>query len=269
MKHINLLALGALAILSVLAVVSQADALQSTRTFKQIQMTFVVTPSPAPIVFHRSAPAPVPERGAPAPASIAQTLPAAGAPFAQFADAFRGPAQIASSGAVAWDVPPGGVMIAQTVQPPPVPVRFNAKADPTAAFLRIIPQFPPPDSIFHVPYGTTRFACAFQIFTYYPTAHTLTDWGYGTVLNGGTPTFPVENYPTPSYLSWVVPDFTATALKAYANSGAPGEKTWTGRAGQSQQHCVDISITVPDTQASNTAANPYYYATIQYNLIVT
>jgi hypothetical protein len=59
-----------------------------------------------------------------------------------------------------------------------------------------------------------------------------------------------------------VPDL-ATPLKAYNNAGTPGETTWTGNAGQSQQHCIDLTIVVPNSQAAGV-----YTAAIQYNLLV-
>ena len=60
-----------------------------------------------------------------------------------------------------------------------------------------------------------------------------------------------------------MPDFAAT-FHAYANSGSPGEKTWTGIANQTQQHCVDLTVVVPDSQPPGT-----YTATApQYTLIV-
>lgn len=248
MRRTNIAALLALGAVASLAVFSQAEALQSTKAFKEVVLTIVVTPSPAPIGFlrQRAAPAAV----APARAQIARLV----------ADPYAGPARVASRGA-AWDVAPGGTMIAQTApaQATPVPVQFNAKADPNANFLRIIPHTGELD----VPYGTTVFPCAFEIYTFYTTPHQLTDWGYGTkTQNPPPPTYPIENWPAASYLSWAAPDFSAT-FKTYANSGAPGQTTWTGTAGQAQQHCINLSIVVPNSQAAGT-----YTATVQYNLIV-
>ncbi|MBV8749511.1 MAG: hypothetical protein JO103_07335, partial [Candidatus Eremiobacteraeota bacterium] len=114
----------------------------------------------------------------------------------------------------------------------------------------------------------TVIPCAFKVFTFYTNTYKLVDWGQGTVSSGGTMTFPVENYPTASYLSWAVPDL-ATTVHAYSNSGPPGETTWTGVANVSQQHCIDLTLNVPASVAANTPQNPNYTATIQYNLYVT
>jgi hypothetical protein len=249
LRRTNFAALLALGTVAGLAIFSQADALQTTKAFKEVVLTVVITPSPAPVGFfqHRAAPS--------------AAKPAARPDIARLvADPYTGPARIASSGA-AWDVAPGGVLIAQVppVQASPVPVQFVAKPDPSGAFLRIIPH----TSELDVPYGTTVFPCAFEIFTFYTTRHQLTDWGYGTkTQNPPPPTYPIENWPATSYLSWQVPDL-ATPLKAYNNAGTPGETTWIGNAGQSQQHCIDLTIVVPNSQAAGV-----YTAAIQYNLLV-
>jgi hypothetical protein len=249
LRRINFAALLALGTVAGLAVFSQADALQTTKAFKEVVLTIVITPSPAPVGF-------LPRRAAPA-ASNAAVRPL----IARLvADPYAGPARIASSGA-AWDVAPGGTLIAQapSVQPSPVPVQFVAKPDPNSAFLRIVPHTGELD----VPYGTTTFACAYEIFTFYTTAHQLTDWGFGTkTQNPPPPTYPIENWPAASYLSWAVPDIP-TSFRTFNNAGPPGETTWTGRAGQSQQHCIDLSIVVPNSQAAGV-----YTAAIQYNLLV-
>ncbi len=253
MRRTNFAALIALGAVAGLAVFSQADALQTTRAYKELVLTVVITPSPAPVGFlpHRAAP--------PAPNPVTRPQIAR-----LVADPYAGPVRIASSGA-AWDVAPGALapatMIAQIppVQGSPVPVQFNAKADPNGAYLRIVPH----TSELDVPYGTTAFPCAFEIFTYYTTAHKLIDWGYGTrTQNPPPPTYPIENWPTTSYLSWAVPDF-ATTVHAYNNAGSPGETVWTGIAGQSQQHCFSLTVVVPNSQPAGV-----YTATIQYNLLV-
>jgi hypothetical protein len=249
LRRINFAALLALGTVAGLAVFSQADALQTTKAFKEVVLTIVITPSPAPVGFLPRRPAP------PAPNAAVRPLMAR-----LVEDPYAGPARIASSGA-AWDVAPGGTLIAQapSVQPSPVPVQFVAKPDPNSAFLRIVPHTGELD----VPYGTTTFPCAFEIFTFYTTAHQLTDWGYGTkTQNPPPPTYPIQNWPAASYLSWAVPDNSPT-FKTYNNAGPPGETTWTGRAGQSQQHCIDLSIVVPNSQAAGV-----YTAAIQYNLLV-
>ncbi|MDB5040085.1 MAG: hypothetical protein JWN27_811 [Candidatus Eremiobacteraeota bacterium] len=255
MTRTNLLALLALGTMAALAAFSQADALQSTKAVKQISVTIIITPSPAPVVMHRSAPVDAPPTHSVAVAPAIMEL---------VADPFGGPLLLASSGSV-WDVPPSGLMIAQaiTAQPTPVPVRFNAKPDPNAAYFRIIPH----TSVLNVPYGTTTFACVFEIFTHYTTAHSLADWAWGTTNTAQAGTYPMQNNPTTSYLSWAVPDLAAT-FHAYANAGSPGEKTWSGLAGQTQQHCVDLTIVVPNSQPPDPTP-PYYNATAQYTLIVS
>ena len=248
----NTLALGALAVLAALTVVSQADALQAQKTFKEVVLTIRVTPSPAPIVFFRRT---QPARPANVHAQLARLVES---PYA-------GPARVASSNSL-WDVAPGApVMIAQSsAQPTPVPVQFVAKADPNAAFLRIIPH-PPASGEYDVPYGTTVFTCAFEVFTYYTNYYKLIDWGYGTNKTTGANAgvFPIENYPVTSYLSWAVPDFSATYVP-YNNAGPPGETVWLGAVGQAQQHCVNLTILVPNSQSAG-----LFTATIQYNLYVT
>jgi hypothetical protein len=138
-------------------------------------------------------------------------------------------------------------------------VQFVAKADPNAQYIHVIPHTGELDA----PYGTTSFTCAFEIYTYYTTAYTLTDWGYGTSKSGGSGTYPVLNYPSTSDLAWAVPDISAT-VHQYNNSGSPGETTWTGTAGEKQQHCFTITVTVPATEPAGT-----YTATIQYNLMTS
>lgn len=250
MRRTNTVALAALAVLTFLAGFSQADALQSLRATKNVVINVVVTPSPPPVAFlHRAAPAPAPAVPATAALAFAKLLE----------DPFAGPRTIAAS-STAWDVAPGGgTMIAQsTVQPPPVPVQFNAKPDPNAIYLHVILHTPD----LNVPYGTTVFPCAFEVYTFYDKAtYALNDYGQGTSKTG-TGTYPIENFPASSYLSWAVPDFSPT-FHQYVNSGAPGEKVWTGLMNQAQQHCVDLSIFVPDSLAPGA-----YTAVIQYNLLV-
>jgi len=245
LRRSNILALGALAVLAVFAGFSQADALQSVRASKDEVITVVVTPSPAPVGFFRRAAPPV----APAPAAA----------LARLLDDPFSPRQIASTGST-WDVAPGaGTLVAQsTVQPPSVPVQFNAKPDPNSLYLKLIDHTPELD----VPYGTTVFPCAFEIYTFYDKAtYALNDYGSGTAKSGTGP-YPVLNFPATSYLSWATPDFSPT-YHAYWNSGSPGEKVWSGAMNQAQQHCVDLTIVVPNSQPAGT-----YTAVIQYNLLV-
>jgi hypothetical protein len=246
LRRTNIVALIALAVLAVLAAFSQADALQSLRASKDVVITIVVTPSPTvgflPNRAPRSAPAPVTD------VALARLL----------ADPFGGARQIASTSNIAWDVAPGaGPMVAQ-VEASPVPIQFVAQPDPNAKYLQVTLNSPQ----LNAPYGTTVFTCAFQIYTFYDLAsYALDDYGYGTAKTG-TGTYPIENYPATSYLSWSVPDFSAT-YTTYYNSGSPGEKVWTGLENQAQTHCINLSLVVPTTLAPGT-----YTATIQYNLLV-
>jgi hypothetical protein len=247
LSRTNFVALVALAVLATLAGFSQADALQSLRASKDVVITIVVTPSPVAFIPNRA------PRSAAAPASNVAMAGLLGDPFA-------GPRQIASSSQIAWDVAPGaGVMVAQVpVQPAPVPVQFVAQPDPNAKYLQVTLTTPELDA----PYGTSVYPCAFQIYTYYDLAtYALNDYGYGTAKTG-TGTFPIENFPSTSHLSWAVPDFSPT-YTAYWNSGSPGEKVWTGALKQAQTHCINLTVVVPNSLPAGT-----YTATIQYNLLV-
>jgi hypothetical protein len=242
--------------MAALAVFSQADALQTTRAYKEEVITIRITPSPTPLAMHWPMHLPgAAERAVAVAPAIAKMV----------ADPYAGPVQVASSG-TAWDVGPGlPYMLAQAVaQPTPVPVKFVAKPDPSALWLKIIPNIPANGEL-DVPYGTTTFPCVFKVFTFYTTTYTLVDWAYGTVASGSG-SYPMENYPTTSYLSWAVPDFSAT-FHTYANSGPPGEKVWTGLASQSQTHCIDLKIVVPNSLPPDPNP-PYYTAIAQYTLYV-
>lgn len=233
MTHRNIFALLVL-VLAALAVGSQADALTGLKTYKEVVISIQITPSP--VAF---APPQLPK-------------------YTALVDA---PVQIASSGA-SWDVPPAPFEIAQTsVQPPPVPVQFVAKPDPNSQYLKVIPH----TALWNVPYGNSTLPCAFELYTYYTNSYKLQDWGYNTTKTGGanSGTFPVENYPTVSYLSWNVPDINAI-ITPYWNQGAGGELTWSGNVGQAQQHCVNLSLNVPNSQPAGT-----YTAVVQYSLYVT
>lgn len=247
MRVRNLLGLLALAVLATLTVVSQADALTGLKTYKLVTIDVVVTPSPAPV-------------GYTAPASSAYPNP-----FAQRT-------QVASSDAAAWDIAPGGgalplpLMIAQaTAQPTPtIPVQFVAKPDPNAQYLHVIPHEPPAG--FAAAYGTTVYPCAFEVYTYYTNSYMLQDWGYGTNKTAGANagTFPIENYPTVSYLSWTVPDINPAKVTPYWNQGPGGETSWTGAVKQAQQHCIDLTLTVPNAQPAGS-----FTAVVEYALYVT
>lgn len=253
MRRSNIFALVALAVLAVLTVFSQADALQSLRASKDVVITIIVTPSPVAFLPNRA------PRSAPVTDVASAPAPVTDVAYARLlADPFGAARQIASTSNIAWDVAPGaGTMVAQ-VEASPVPVQFVAKADPNAKYLQVTLNNPQ----LNAPYGTSTYACAFQIYTFYDLAtYALDDYGYGTSKTG-TGTFPVENYPATSYLSWAVPDFSPT-YTVYNNSGSPGEKVWTGLQNQAQTHCINLSLVVPVTLAPG-----IYTATIQYNLLV-
>ena len=242
MKRLNLLVACAFVVMTMFVVVSQAQALQMLKTYKVYNVNIIVTPSPTPVGFV----APPPEPGAVNPGGLA---------FAQafYASFGRGLRDNANGYAG-----PDAVIAQTTVQPTPVPVSLNPQADPNAAYLQVLPQTP----ILYAPYGTTTFPCAFKIMTSYPSVgYALTDWGYGTKASGSGP-FPIMNYPTTSYLSWTVPDLSAT-VHAYSNSGSPGQTTWTGTANQTQTHCIDLTLTVPNSQPAGN-----YSASVQYNLYI-
>ncbi|HZO95054.1 MAG TPA: hypothetical protein VFB22_15015 [Candidatus Baltobacteraceae bacterium] len=265
MRGRHLVALLGLAAVAALAMFSQADALQSNRAYKYVVLTVVITPSPAPVGFLKPAThgAAIADAGGgvrpPATGALAFVATAPSASVAQLAaDPFATPVQLASAG-TAWDVAPGlaPFELAQAqAQPTPVPVQFVAKADPNAQYIHTIPHTGELDA----GYGSNTYTCAFEIYTYYTTAYTLTDWGYGTTKSGSG-TYPVLNYPSTSDLAWQVPDLSST-VHAYSNSGSPGETTWTGTAGEKQQHCFNLTLTVPATEPAGT-----YTATIQYNLM--
>ena len=227
--------------MTMLVVVGQAQALQMLKAYKIYSVNIVVTPSPTPVGFV----APPAEPGAVSPGGLAF----AQAFYASFGRGLRDTA----NGYVAPDA-----IIAQTsAQPTPVPVSLNPQADPNGNYLKILPQVP----ILNVGYGTTTIPCVFKIMTSYTVGYSLTDWGYGTA-SSGSGTFPILNYPATSDLSWAVPDLAAT-VHTYANSGSPGQSTWTGTSNQTQTHCIDLTITVPAAQPAGT-----YNASVQYNLYV-
>ena len=240
MKRLNVIAISCFLLMTMLVVVDQAQALQSLKAYKEFNINIIVTPSPIAYI------APPAEPGAVTPGGIA---------FAQaFRSSFgRGLQDTASSYAG-----PDAVIAQAMVQPTPVPVSLNPQPDPNGNYLKIIPHV----ASTSVPYGTTTLTCAFEVMTHYTTPHSLTDWGYGTNKTNGSGPFPVLNYPATSDLAWRVPDLAAT-IHNYANGGSPGETTWTGVANGTEQHCVDLIVTVPNAQPAGN-----YNATIQYNLYV-
>jgi hypothetical protein len=253
LRRSNLSGLLALAVVAVLVAFSQADALQSLKASKVYFLTIEISPTPAPVGFAKPAHAPSQrERSSQLAALVA--------------DPAAGPAMVAL-GPTAWDVAPGPAMVAQSsVQGSPVPVQFVVKPDPNANFLKIIPHAGP---IVTVPYGVTTLPCAFEIFTFFTTAYNLDDWGFQTTISGSGVGFPVNNFPMTSNLAWSAQS-VSTTFSPYKNSGSPGEKTWIGTAGQTQQHCIDLKITVPaSTPWMDPSGRPHdYAANIQYALYV-
>jgi len=169
---------------------------------------------------------------------------------------------LSSSSSTTYDVAPMSeippYLLAQSTPQGSVPVQFVAKPDPTAAYLHIVPGSG--GLLLNAAYGANTYTCVYQVFGYYTTTWKITDWGAGTVQNGTGP-FPIENYPTASYLSWLGEGVTTT-YKTFANFGTPGENTILGTAGVSQQVCIDLSLNVPASQPAGT-----YAASIQYTLI--
>jgi hypothetical protein len=258
MHRLTFLALG---VLIALAAFSQAGAVTATKTYQVANIQFLVTPSPAPTVGFLPSHAAVGQT-----AALVSTQGAADqAMSALVSDPFAGPFQIASAGA-AWDVAPGIVIAQVQVQPSPVPVQFVTKANPNAAYLDVTVISPSLDAA----YGANYYACVLTIKTYYTTAYALNDWGYGTSSSGGNATFPIENYPTTSYLAYAIkaspepsPEPTAASYTAFYNEGTPGQNVWTKTAGTTYTGCLDLKLTVPTTLAPGT-----YTASIQFNLNV-
>ena len=222
--------------MSVLAGMSRVEALQSTKTYKVMQVTFQVTPTPVAFAPH---------------AAQAQ-LAAAPVPFQPQ------PVLVASTDTLAWDVPPMFQLAQVSAQPSPVPVQFVTQADPNAQYLKIVYETAQP---LPAGYGANSYSCPLEIFTYYTTAYTLADYGYGT-SSGASGTYPIENYPTTSYLTFAPspnPTFTP-----FSNDGTPGGTVWSGTAGQSITNCLNLNLTVPSTLAPGT-----YTASVQFNLNVS
>ena len=208
-----------------------ATALQSIKAYKEIVLTIQVTPSPV--------------------AYLPQTrpvLPALASDRVQVADA--------SSYDVPMGIIPPPQVIAQATPQGRIPVSFKTIPDPTATYLHEVPH----STSTSVPYGTSLWTCPYEIYAYYTTAWKVTDWGYGTVASASG-SFPIENYPTASYLMWDIPSIGNNTFAAFANSGSPGQTSFSGTAGVSQQNCINLQITVP-----NSLAPGFYTAVIQYNL---
>lgn len=222
--------LTAFAVLAVLAAFSgRASATTQQYAVKYLSVTVVVTPSPAPVVLFSPGRA---VRGAGTQVrGLARSVVRAGGP----------------------------TMIAQAVTGQKnLKVQVTTKADPYGAYFKIVPSAVELD----VPYGTTTFTCPFKIFAYFAYKWQVTDWVYGSVANGGG-LFPTFSYPATSDLSWFV-EGVSSAYTPYTNSGSPGQAVFSGAAKVTANDCIDLKITVPNSQAAGS-----YSATIQYNLMVT
>ncbi len=232
-------AIAFLAVVTVLVFTRHAQALQGTLGTKQITVNFTVTPSPSPTPV---AYVPVSQQGTIAFASVLSR-----------ADA---------SNEVAYDPLSTSDMVAQATPQGSVKVQFTVKADPSYQYFHVVPGASM-SSPLSAGYGANSFPCVFQIFAKYATAWTVTDYAYGSNTTGGTAGlngFPMYNYPTKSDLSWLAETITTT-FKPFANSGQPGETTFTGAAGAAKTVCIDLSLTVP----SNIPAGDYQ-ATFSYRM---
>ena len=174
---------------------------------------------------------------------------------------------VASSDVITYDVPPGPAAelyprtIAANTPQGNIPVQFNAKADPYAAYLSILPQSAaPPATAYVVTAGSTAtFTCAIKIKAYFPTAWHLVDWVFGTA-SGNTGSFPTYNNPTVSDMSWLAEGYTTSFTHEY-NNGAPGEAIFQGAAGSTATVCIDYQFAIPSTIAPGD-----YSAVIEYSL---
>lgn len=233
MKRFLFLALIALAVFAGFGR-APVSALSSTKASKVLTLTFLVTPSPIAYAPRRAAPR----------ANVAALL----------ADPYHTTLRVASANTF-FDVP---VIIAQSQGN--IPVKFASQPDPSAAYLHFVPH----TTTMNANYGSNSYTCPFEIYGYYSTTWHIVDFGYGTTSTASTGTFPIQNYPTASYLSWDIPSIGNNTFAAYANSGSPGQTTFTGVAGVSQQHCIDLQLVVPTSLPAG-----YYTAAIQYVLIAS
>jgi hypothetical protein len=214
------------------------------KTLKVFTINVVVTPSPTPVGFI-------------APHQKAATIAKAAA---LTANPYGGPARVAF-GPARFDIPMLGpaappMVVAQSSPQGSVPVQFVAKPDPNATFLHFVPHM----STLFAGYGTNpTYTCAFEIYGFMTSTWKVIDWGWNTVASG-TGTFPIENLPQASFMSWSA-EGVSTKFTTVYNGGSPGEVTFTGTANVSQQHCIDLQVTVPTSLAPGT-----YTAAIQYTL---
>jgi hypothetical protein len=107
---------------------------------------------------------------------------------------------------------------------------------------------------------TTVFPCWVTIRTYDPieerirvvTGSIYTAQGYGA--------FPVMASPTPSYVSWSVPDVAPGFTVLNNSTNASVQTMYFVLRGLDQTHCVDLSINVPSTIALGTYPSNVAYA---------
>jgi hypothetical protein len=218
---------GAVAALAVFVLFGlRADATTVQYTTKMMTFTVTVTPSPVAFVSPQRA-----VRVAAAHRQLARAVSRAGAPLTI--------AQVTSAQGSAK-------------------VNVATKADPTGAYLKLVPN----NVAVNANYGTNTYTCAFKINATFSYAWQVTDWVYGSVRGAGG-VFPAYDYPTVSDLSWWA-EGISTKFTAYANQGAPGENDFNAAANVSKSVCIDLQLTVPSTLAAGT-----YSTAIQYNLYVT
>jgi hypothetical protein len=223
-----------------LTVLSQkgADATSVQYTAKQLVITIVVTPSPISALPH----------SLPASKVIAQDNQY---PIVQLAHKTA-----RQAGNISYHK---DFLVALATQGN-TPVKINTKADPTAAFLHLTPN----NFTLNAAYGANTYLCAYRVFAQYPTQNwEVTDWVYGTTASGGGGVFPTWNAPSTSNLSWLAEGITSV-YATFSNGGSPGQKTFSGNKGTSQNACIDLSLTVPNGTPAGT-----YTTVIQYNLILT
>lgn len=223
----------------------RAEALGGGAIFKEVTLTVVVTPSPAPVVY-----------GAP------HALP--GRPTAQ---ANRAPSGFETYGA-GWIAAP--VQIAQAQPQGNIPVTLQTKADPNYNYLHVVSH----TMVLNAPYGPSTYLCAYEIYASTTTTWHVTDWVYGSGPSGSN-VFPGYNYPTASALAWFAQgasnyNTNGSAFVTFYNNGSPGQLVFQSAAepgtnapaAQTQQRCIDLQLTVPDSLPAGS-----YTTTIQYNLV--
>lgn len=249
-----LVALG-IAVAAVLAYGPNVSALTTTQyATKPVSVTVVITPSPAPVGYNAA-----PSQPAPAPAyavAVVHVPPGAAAdlPGLELARYIVEPVDPLVMNAL-------GTQVAQVQSVPGgnVPVNVNVKPDPTAAYIHITPVTP----ILNAVYGMNTFTCAYRVFGFFSKTWKINDWIYGTTPTGGNAGFPGYGYPAASAASWSAQGISSS-YTSFANTGTPGQLTFTGTANVSKDVCMDLQVNVtPDIPAGS------YPLTITYALYVT